>query len=154
MPKRGRPANEEVNRAFKRVKDADRQTDTAECLFCMKKRAWNPSRLAEHLLNCEAYQEKEACNDTVTGSKKQTTISLNAISPLQMLKIQKDLALSCYMDGLSFSAFDAKLKRLPKSILLIHGGIKFPSKTRIATRLLDGKHSVPLRLLISSNNQA
>jgi hypothetical protein len=51
----------------------------------------------ESVASGKAYQEKEACNDTVTGSKKQPTISLNAISPLQMLKIQKDLALSCYM---------------------------------------------------------
>ena len=143
MSKRGRPANAEIARAFKRVKDTDKQieSDTAECLFCRQKRAWNPTRLAERLLGCEAHHEKdkEGNNDVVV--KKQTTIALNAISMPQMLKIQKNLALSCYMDGLPLSAFDAKLKRLPKAILLIHGGMKFPSTKRIVTRLLDGRRS-------------
>ena len=59
-----------------------------------------------------------------------------------MLKIQKKLAFACYMDDLPFDAFD-KSKTLPMSILSIHGGLKFPSRERIATRLLDGKTLQP-----------
>lgn len=140
MSKRGRPANEDVNQAFKRFKQPNKETDTAECLSCGQQRAWNPTRLAEHLVDCASYQDKQDKNgDNRRQIAKQATISLNAITSLQMLKIQKSLALCCYMDGLPFNAFDGKSKRLPKSILLIHGGVKFPSRERIATRLLDGK---------------
>jgi hypothetical protein len=141
MSTRGRPANEDVSRAFKRFKEAEKGTDTAECLSCGQKRAWNPTRLAEHLISCASYQEKQDKNgeSPAREMKKQATISMNAISPPQMLKIQKQLALSCYRDGLPFDAFNATHKRLPRCILLIHGGVKFPSPKRIATRLLDGK---------------
>jgi hypothetical protein len=141
MSKRGRPGNEDVNRAFKRFKQPGKETDTAECLSCGKQRAWNPTRLAEHLINCASYQGTQNENgesQCVPVMKKQATISLNAISPLQMLKIQKSLAFACYMDGLPFDAFE-KFKTLPTSLLSIHGGLKFPSRGRIATKLLDGK---------------
>ena len=143
MSKRGRPANEDVSRAFKRFKQPGKEIETGECLSCGKKRAWNPTRLAEHLINCASYQEKQDENgDSQCVMKKQATISLHTITSLQMLKIQKNLAFACYMDGLPFDAFD-KSKTLPMSILSIHGGLKFPSRERIATRLLDGKTLQP-----------
>ena len=140
MSKRGRPADEEVLRAYKRYWREDKDSDWSKCLGCGREQSWNTTALAEHLLDCDSYKKQLEEREKSQSKRKQATINFHAITPSWMLHIQKSLAFACYMDGLPFNAYDLKNKHLPHAILLIYSGIKFPSIKRIATKLLDGKN--------------